>query len=532
VARVLREEQRLDLLIGHATAEQLTTLLDLDAWIEDRVDTPRARAWLATIADAYASAHKPRGSLVSLIYDMDPEMWTMALLSGTEVIDLDPEDDASAHDAHAHLDHLRTWDTPDGFFVVGVSDDELGRLALRTLELVYADDLAEGRKLALSIQAGLESEIEEDLLRWRSGRLADLGFVPREDAVKLFRTLDHHAAADAEPRDFRYLPDETETGVSLQTWTSSELLQRVMARLPDAEHGLRAREFLLLVNEVMAAQKFPPGDEALQKRAIEQTQSTISLGLEMLMTTRRTHPDPEAFLADRVTAIGLRDVFRVGYGALAKLRTAAITLHRSSRVSLTGPGSLLDRPFGPAIAALTQWYPELPVAGTSVKTRPLRTFGDVARATALVAQAGALAALAFANEGFAIDPAWIARVDEPNRLALGDLIRTAIVHAHLPGSRTSLAPLTPDDVHWAKQHLLDGGELVAEIRKDFSARCDALAAGEHTGVLADNVLTRMRVELLGLEYEGDRPDLTRLGGFLTIQQVAMWLKLRTGDEIN
>jgi len=533
IARRLRDEHRLELLLPHATPEQLTGLLDIDGWNDDRVDVPRVREWLWAIADGYTT-YKPRGSLTDLMYEMDPEMWTLAVGHGMTVIDLDPEDDAAREVARDQLEGLRTWETPDGFFVVGVPDHELGRAALRILDLVYADDLAEGRKLALSIQASLSSEVEEDLYRWREGRLADLGFVSREEAVKLFRSLDAHAAADAEPRDFRYLPSESETGLSvLESWSSTELLQRVMGRLPDGEHGRRAREFLLLVNEVMAAQKFPPGSEPLQERAVLQTQATISLGMEMLLTTRAGHPDPEGFLAERVAHIGLRDIFRVGFGALDKLRKAVRTLDRAARISLTGPASLLDRPWGPALRALLDFYPELALTGTGAGTRPLRTLADVARATQMIAEAEALTRLAFGSDGFAVDPVWLTRLDEPERIVLGDLVRTAIIHAHLPGSVTTMAPLTPADLAWAAEHLLQGGELVPEVRRDFSSRCDALGIGRFTESFAETLLTRLRVELLGLERDADgKIDLTRTGGLLSIQQVSMWLTVREGSGDN
>lgn len=528
VARSLRDENRLDLLLGHATAEQLTSLLDLDAWQGDRVDTPQARMWLMLLARLYQAMDKPRGALVDLMYSMDPEMWTLALLLGTEVIDLDPEDDQSRDVAHDRLDHLRTWDTPDGFFVVGVPDDDFGQQALATLELVYQDDLDEGRKLVLSIQTGMYSQIEEDLLRWRQGRLADLGFVAWEEAMKLFTPYDRKAAATEAPRDFRYLGDP-DGMLAVPRWQASGLLARVIERLSDVEHGLRAREFLLLVSEVMAAQRFPAGDTALQERAIHQTQATISLGLELLLTTDAEQPDPEAFLAERVTAIGLRDIFRVGYGALDKLRKATAGLGTTTRISLTSPGSLLDRPWGPAIACLSNWYPELPLMDKGNASRPLQTFADVRQATTLVAQAGALSRLAFAREGFGIDPVWLTRVDTPESLVLGDLIRTAIVHAHLPGSRGTLAPLTPDDLAWAAANLVERGRITDPVRRDFSARCDALGIGEHTPTLATNLLTRLEVELHGLERDdAGTVDLTRTRGFLTIQDVSMWLTSRHG----
>jgi len=527
IARRLAREQRLELVLPHATADQLVSLLDLDAWERDRMDVARARRWLVAIGDAYVAADRPRGALVDLIYAMDPEFWTLALFAGTQVAVLDPEDDQARDQAFHELGELRVWETPDGAFVVGVPDDEQGLQVVRVLQRVYEDDLTEGRKLVLSIHAALPAEIEETLSRFRAGRLADLGFVAWDDAMRLFRPLDHKAAADLEARDFRWLGGE-DLGVELTAYRGNELLGRVMARLEGGEHGVRTREFLLLVNEVIAAQRLPPGDESVQERALDQTQATLGLGLELLAQARPGHPDPDGFLAERVAAIGLRDVFRVGYGALDKLRRAAIALHRSARISLASVGSLLDRPWGPAIAASIRWYPELPLDATHSGTRPIRGLVDVARATERIAEAGALASLTYHPQGYGIDPVWISRLDEPEKIVLGDLVRTSIVHSQLPGlSGSPFAPLTGPDLAWAREHLLAGGNLVDAVRRDLSARADALGIGRHTAALAESLLTRLRIELLGLELKDGIVDLARVGGLVTIQSVGMWLTVET-----
>jgi Family of unknown function (DUF6178) len=522
VARRLQDEARLDLLLPRATPDQLVCLLDLDAWHGDRLDVARARRWLVAIGDSWAAVDKPRGALSELVYLMDPEFWTLALCAGTRVFVLEPEDEDARDRGFAELSELRVWQTPDSFFLIGVPDDELGLSVLQAISRVYEDDLGQGRKLVLSIHSALPSEIEETLLRFRAGRLADLGFVQWEDAVKLFRPLDHRAAAEASPRDFHWLGGD-ELGAAMTSFRGNELLRRAMARLSDVEHGVRSREFLLLVNEVIAAQRLPPGDEAVQERALDQTQATLGLGLELLLGTRPAHPEPDTFLADRIVAIGLRDIFRVGYGALDKLRRAAVSLHRTMRVSLASVGSLLDRPWGPAISALVRWYPELPLDSTTSGIRPIRSLADVARATSRIAEAGALASLTFAPGGYHVDPVWIGRLDEPEKVVLGDLVRTAIVHRMLPGSRSELAPLAADDLLWARDHLLEAGKLVEAVTRDLSARCDALGIGRYTTALSDALLTRLRVELLGIEQPDGTVDLTRVGGLITIQSVSMWL---------
>lgn len=528
IARHLRDENRLELLLPFATPAQLTSLVDLDTWNRDRLDVDLARGWFVALAETYRLVGRPRGDLVETMYAMDPEMWTAIVAAGTQVFDLDPQVDDSREQAIAMLPEHLVWNTPDGFFVVGVSDDDSGRAALAIMSAVYEDDLGEGRKLCLSVQAVLMSSLEEELLRWRTGRLADMGFVEWEEAMKLFRPLDAMAAADRAPADFAYLTDRTALDTTV-SWQGPELLRRIMRRLDHPEHGLRSREFLLLVNEVMAAQRFEPGDEKLQTRAIDQTQSTLSLGLEMLASTRPGHPDPQAFLAERVEALGLRDIFRVGYGALDKLRRAATTLHREGRVSLRTPGSLLDRPWGPAVAVLSRWLPELPVIDKSNKLRPIRGLRDVATATRWIAEAGALAQVCFAPAGYGIDPAWIGRVDEPERLLLGDLVRTAIVHAQLPGRQASMAPLTPDDLTWARDNLIEPGGMTATVQSDFDARCTDAGVGAHAAALSQVLLPRLAAELAALEVDEDgKPDLTKVGGLVTIQTIGMWLKATQG----
>ncbi|KIG17413.1 hypothetical protein DB30_03332 [Enhygromyxa salina] len=541
VARKLRDEHRLDLLLPHASAEQITGLFDLDAWERDRLAIARAREWLDRIVNAYRDAAVERGRLSDLIYDTDPEMWILANAPATAIADLDePDNDEHRQQVLEDMASLRTWETPDGHYVVGVPDNELGNMTLRVLFAVYDDSLTEGRKLISAIKWSVHSEVEEELLRWRKGRLADLGFPEWDEAMRLFTPLardavsgrrdDEQAAAAHIPEQPQRLGKPRDSLPPASLGVARDLLRRVMQRLDDDEYDLRLREFLLLANELMAAQRFEPGDESLQERAVAQAQATLNLACELLLAAE-PQSDPEGFIAARIATVGLRKLFRFGYSPLAKLRKAALALHRDGRVSLATVGSLLDRPWGPALATLSPWYPELPVDGKA-KSRPLRNLADLAQATALVGEAGALAQLAFADQGLAIDPVWITRVDEPDRLHLGDLVRTAIVCAQLPGSSTAggLRPLGPADLRWAADNLVDdNGRLVASVGETVRSKLAAVGAADRAEALAGVLLPRLIMELAGLELREDgEPDLTKVGGLLTIQQVGVWLQTTIG----
>ncbi|PRQ05542.1 hypothetical protein ENSA5_02090 [Enhygromyxa salina] len=531
VARKLRDEQRLDLLLPHASAEQITGIFDLDAWERDRIAVARAREWLDRIVDAYREGEVERGRLARLIHDTDPEMWILATAAATAVAELDePDNDERRQQVLEDMSALHTWETPDGHYIVGVPDNELGRMALRVLFAVYDDNLVEGRKLVSAIKWSVHAEVEEDLLRWRKGRLADLGFPEWDEAMRLFTPLSRDAVSgrtddgeDSPPA--AHIPERRATLPPANLGAPHDVLRRVMHHLDDAEYDLRLREFLLLANELMAAQRYEPGDEALQERAVGQAQATLNLACELLLAAE-PHDDPEAFIAARITSVGLRKLFRFGYGPLAKLRKAALALHRGGQVSLKQVGSLLDRPWGPALATLVGWYPELPV-DSKAGSRPLRSLADLAHATALIGEAGALAQLTFAAEGLGVDPVWINRVDEPERLCLGDLVRTALVSAQLPGvgPGDELRPLGPADLRWAADQLLDARGQVPAVDAALRAKLRAIGAEDRGDALAKILLPRLAIELSGLELgEGGEPDLTKVGGLLTIQHVGMWLK--------
>jgi len=525
IARQLRDEGRLELLLPEALPEQLTAVFDLDVWRAGRLQVPRVRAWLRQIIACYGEARRARGDLIRLMYAMDPEMWTLAVHHGTSVMALDPDDDEHREQARAAVEGLTSFETPDAAYLIAVPNHELGHQAISIIEAVYHDSLEDGRRLVNSLRGALASQIEEDLLRWRSGRLADLGFVEWEEAMRLFTPLPRDAAITAEDGNFAEVDT---TALEVVGWGRSDLLRRVLDQLTPQQHGVRTREFTLLINEVMAAQRLEPGDPKDQQRAIHQAQATVSLGLEMLAGSRESE-DLAADLARELSKLGLRNLFRLGYRALDKLRRAALTLHREGRVSMSKVGSLLDRPWNFALVSLSGWYPEIPQQSQPDKTRPIANLQDVARATQLIEQAAALSRLAFEPNGYGIDPVWVTRVDEPSRLTLGNLLRTAAVCRELPGFTHSVAltPLAADDLEWAQANLLVGPQnaLAPRLAEHTRQRLAALGLEVHAPALIESLMTRLHMELAGIERDAEgKPDLTRTGGLLTLQSVGVWLK--------
>lgn len=530
LARLLRDESRLDLLLPYARPEQLTSLLDLEVWERDRVDVARSRNWLRTLCDQ-RSEHplSKRGALGDLIYEMDPELWTLSLCHLTAIGVVDLEDEQSRLDILDDFKALHTYETPDGYFVVGVPDNEFGREALAILQRVYEDDLAEGRKLVLSIHNALPSQIEEELFRWRSGRLADLGFPSREEAMRLFTPLT--PAALLKPNSVVQAPIIPEVeGAKLDLVPSDQapLLTKVMQALQGEDKSVYHRELLLLANGFLVALGLEPGHEPSQRLALRCVAATLNLGLEFVCAQQKQDQQtkmgvPE--LAAWLPQVGLRAIFRVGYGPLAKLRAAVHSLKKQSPVSGGGLFSLLDRPWGRCVQALGELFPMLMPLRGEQKASPIASLSQLASATTQLDQSGALIEICFGKQGLNVDPVWVARADDPNQLRLGDLLRSALIHRLRNQAQLPFAPLVAQDLAWAQERLVHSGRVHEDLQGYFNKVCEDCGAGAQSTAFSEHFLTRFAVELAALEMDDKgQPRLDRAGGFFTVHQVSVWIE--------
>jgi hypothetical protein len=208
------------------------------------------------------------------------------------------------------------WQAPAGgqsidgvfFLVARHSDDDL-QLALRLLALLFEDDYWFYFRLLQSVPWESTADNEEFALRWRSGRLADLGFPPREEALAIYT---------APRRDELELPSGPPPPIGewqLPVWLpelpgaagSPHLLFRSAAELdPEARRAL-FYAFVSLANQVAVADRLPLGEAESLPKAIEKAASLASRGLAWL--AERHHLPP----AEVLRRAPLLRLFRVGF---------------------------------------------------------------------------------------------------------------------------------------------------------------------------------------------------------------------------
>lgn len=258
------------LVLRYATLAQLRTAIDLDAWQGLAPDRGALADWLAAIAEA--SDEK----LFEALRGLDRELVVLWLRDAATVL-LRPEGDF--------------WDPPDGamtlegqFFLVARRDDDDLELVMRCLRVVFEADYGLYFQLVQGAIAESDADCEEFALRWRTARLADLGFPSWEEAMRVYG----HVRAEERGR----VPAEETVlaahGANLPAVADSlpaafddrHAVFRAAARLGADERRLFFQRFVALANHVAVAAGLPLGDPGSIPAAIERAAATASLGLK------------------------------------------------------------------------------------------------------------------------------------------------------------------------------------------------------------------------------------------------------------
>jgi hypothetical protein len=283
-------------VLEYATPEQSVAALDLDAWRGNEVDVASANEWLQALARTSSEAR------VRTLEALDAELLVLALRARIGV-------EQRPDDAEGWLPPAGSQTLEGQFHYWALSDaDDLADVTehLRTLfESAYWSYF----RLMQAIQWELASDSEEWALRWRTGRLEDLGFPTWDDAMRIYRFLDANARRELppyEPPSFAewplpvWLPRLPETG------GAGDRIFRAIAELDAAERRAIFFAFVALANRIAVADRLPLGDAESTPRAIAKAARLASAALAYLAGE---HGLSDVELLRRVS---IEHLFRVG----------------------------------------------------------------------------------------------------------------------------------------------------------------------------------------------------------------------------
>lgn len=284
-------------LLEYATTTQVVACLDLDAWNQLEPDLAAIDAWVDALAET--SSRSFTRSMLAL----DPELMVIYLRHRIFV--------------EQKPDEKEGWDpqpgtqTVDGQFYFGAlaEDDDIASVVSLLRELFQHDYWTYFRMLQ-AVMWEIPTENEEWAIRWRTGRLQDLGFPPWDEALDIYRFLavEDRAAISPDARPLEV------TEWHLPTWVptlpaegdSRHLIFRTISSLADTERRSAFYAFTAIVNKVAVADGMKLGDAEFAPRAIEKAADLISVGLEHIATAQRIEA------VDVLQRVAMERLFRVG----------------------------------------------------------------------------------------------------------------------------------------------------------------------------------------------------------------------------
>jgi hypothetical protein len=288
-----------DWLLPMATDGQLVTSFDLDVWSGFKVDPVRLDVWMAALAATDDETFLRAARAV------DPELLAIFLRHHVDV-SLKPSEQDDPD-----------WSPPDQsqtlegqfYFVAKDPKDDLGPL-LRLLHTLFSGDYWLYFRMIQAVREELQPENEEWALRWRTGRLEDLGFPSWDESMRIYGFLRPDRLAD--------LPKNT-AALDLESWDlpvwMSELpgthsderaLFRATRELGAEERSAVFYSLIALANRVAVADRMELGDPDSLPIAIDKATRFASDGLERVATNNGLS------LEEALRQVPIERLFRVG----------------------------------------------------------------------------------------------------------------------------------------------------------------------------------------------------------------------------
>lgn len=290
-------------LIEFSTPEQFRFCLDMELWEKWSFSGKTAVEWLASLMEA--GEERVMEQLSRLDFELLLLICKKELAVGGGI-----------GDQLSDEERITEWDhTFDDIFYITFRDREHEQLMGRFLDVIFRNDHALYLGLMEGVKNEIESELEELAYRFRSGRLADLGFPELEEALSIFNYLDPETFIPG--GDKQSFPVDAETHLPVPLPQGDSLFRRALA-LAGSERVYE--EFNFLVNAAMVAEQASFADRETMETVLGRVCGWLNIALEHL-----SYGDVEK-AARILNGEYLKRLFQLGYSILFRIRKRALRL--------------------------------------------------------------------------------------------------------------------------------------------------------------------------------------------------------------
>jgi hypothetical protein len=373
-------------LVQLASAEQFRIFLDLDAWRHGQFEPRRALPWLRAARAGAPQDSRLAARLARKMRALDRELVYLVLRDAILVHDLRVNDDPEIASDQA-------WKTSDGAYFIEFLVEGSDFVAVRgLLDDLEAENPFLSSRLLGALAYELPSELEETALRWRQGRLADLGYPSLEEA------LSWYARPPARTTEAPGQPGRA-PGFFLAPLGDRSLLARAAATLDAVDREALEMQLVTAGNAVLVADGIDPVDLEQVRAAVTGARAMVELGLERLAAGDETRA------AEALAGTAVKRLFQEGFGRVLELSWRAERIFKAGGAGHRS-APLLDAPLGELMAALSSRRPRLHPGieqprdtwGTpgvaALEPRRFLTTGDLVLASAALDLCDGLATLA------------------------------------------------------------------------------------------------------------------------------------------
>jgi len=295
-------------LLRLASIEQWEYLLDLELWHKDHLDMEGASLWLRRLQSA------DPGRLAEWLFK-DGQALAYYYLFRSIQVEIRDEDEV--------YDLEEGFVTLDGLFYIKVSDPDRMATIEGMLRAMADADFLKYQALLSGLAGVLPAELEEDMYRMKNIRLAEHGFLPPEEALRVYAPLEPDVLRSEERTD-RMTDGMDEDVLYLAPYSplslveGPNLLTLSLSRIPDARFMDRFRlEFAGLCNQVLSADGLATHDMDVLKRMCRKSAGYMNLILEEMCG------DDMAAAESLLRNNPLMFLFRAGFGLAQKLKWKA-----------------------------------------------------------------------------------------------------------------------------------------------------------------------------------------------------------------
>ncbi len=293
-------------LLKMGSDDQKQYLLDLEIWDKDRLNLKKTSIWFDRMLKA-----DPDG--LSKWFFSKGESFAYFYFFKNIHVEIKDEDDD-------HRDFGPDFFTLDGLFYISIPDEELKELIPNILRAMAKENLGTYQTLLITMAGIIPAELEEDMYRQRNIRLAEHGFLPREEALAVYARLDPDSLDMEDKIDSPYASSVADIHelipfASFFHGQGRNLLTDTFSEIKDDLFLDRLRlEFAGLCNQTLAADGSLDYELATLISACRRASAHLNLIIEKMCNTD---------IRKSVTLLNnnsLVSLFRAGFGLVLNLK--------------------------------------------------------------------------------------------------------------------------------------------------------------------------------------------------------------------